>query len=130
MTKYPNVTVKLILRCRGEIFMLQHRKNGAYDFPGGRMEWGESIEGTLRRELQEELGYALPDMPQLFDVWNYVANDGSRHSVQLQYLLDIPEKPIFTIAEEAAGLWLDKAFFRERWQEPAKVNRLFTWQPH
>ena len=58
MKKYPNVTLKIIFRYRGKVLMFRH-PSGAFDFPGGRMEWGESIFGTLKRELKEELNYNL-----------------------------------------------------------------------
>ncbi|MFC1644518.1 NUDIX domain-containing protein [Patescibacteria group bacterium] len=32
---------------------------GKYDLPGGRLEFGESIEDGLRRELQEETGLEM-----------------------------------------------------------------------
>jgi 8-oxo-dGTP diphosphatase len=126
MTRYPNVTVKLILRCNDKIFMLRHLANGAYDFPGGRMEWGESPEETLRRELQEELNYILPSQPQFFGIWNYVAADKSRHSLQLQYLLAVPTRPKFEMLEDAEPVWLDKQDLAELFSDKTKAERLFA----
>ena len=106
--------------------MLRHRGSDMYDFPGGRMEWGEAPLETLNRELSEELTYSLPYEPILFDIWNYIAPDQSRHSVQLQYLLKVTERPHFTVTENAVPLWLSKAFFIEHWTDDRdRVERMF-----
>jgi ADP-ribose pyrophosphatase YjhB (NUDIX family) len=72
--------------------MLRH-KNGAFDLPGGRMKWGESIFGTLNRELKEELNYSLKEEPKLFQVWNYISKDKKRHTVLINYILKLKKKP-------------------------------------
>ena len=36
---------------------------GVWDLPGGHIEPGESDDAALRRELREELGITLPDIP-------------------------------------------------------------------
>ena len=105
--RYPNVAVKLILKHKNTVLMLRHQ-NGAFDFPGGRMEWRETPEGTLARELREELLLELEIPPKFFDVWNYIARDNSRHSIFLYYIGNIAKKPTLNSTENAEILWLSK----------------------
>lgn len=127
MDRRPDVTVKLMMRVDSHIFILLHRANGAYDFPGGRMEWGESPETALVRELHEELGYVLTAEPAFFGIWNYVSEDKNRHSLQLQYLVILPERPDFNIAEDADGLWLDKvSYLKKVIRSAERVERMFA----
>jgi len=110
MKKYPSVTVKILLKYNDQILILKD-KDGAFTFPGGRMEWKESILGALQRELKEELDYSLEKEPKLFDVWNYISKDGGRHYVMIYYAKQLDKKPKFTSLEGAEMLWLTKEKF-------------------
>jgi ADP-ribose pyrophosphatase YjhB (NUDIX family) len=113
MEKCPNVAVKIVIRWRNRILIRRH-KSGVFDFPGGRMKFGETIFGTLKRELKEELDYDLTRDPRFFEVWNYISENKRRHSVFLNYILNLKEKPRLTNKEGARNLWLTKLEFVSR----------------
>jgi len=61
--KVVEVAVGVLLRSDGA-FLLTSRPEGKpyagyWEFPGGKLEAGESIEQALRRELMEELGISI-----------------------------------------------------------------------
>jgi len=61
--KVVEVAVGVLLRADGS-FLLTSRPAGKpyagyWEFPGGKLEAGESVEQALRRELQEELGITI-----------------------------------------------------------------------
>jgi 8-oxo-dGTP diphosphatase len=58
------VDVAVGVLMQGEEFLLTSRPEGKvyagyWEFPGGKLEAGESVEQALRRELQEELGITI-----------------------------------------------------------------------
>lgn len=69
---------------------LKHvHQGGKWEFPGGKVEEGESVEDALKRELLEELAISVteysplirvhhnyPDLSVLLDVWRVDAFDG------------------------------------------------------
>ena len=61
--KVVDVAVGILLQTDGQ-FLLTSRPAGKvyagyWEFPGGKLEAGESVEQALRRELQEELGITI-----------------------------------------------------------------------
>lgn len=107
MKKYPNVSVKLFLKHRNKILMLL-QKNGRFDLPGGRVEWGESVLGALKRELKEELDYSLKKEPELFHIYDYVSDDKKRRSVIIDYIYPLNKIPKLFSPEKLQILWLTK----------------------
>lgn len=61
--KMVDVAVGVLLRADGR-FLLTSRPDGKvyagyWEFPGGKLEVGESVEAALQRELHEELGITI-----------------------------------------------------------------------
>lgn len=132
MKKRPNVDVTIIFRYKDKALILKH-KNGAFSFPGGRMEWGESIFGALDRELKEELDYSLDcleEEPKLLDAWNYISKDGKRHEVFLHYTYRLNEKPELSSPEGHQLLWLTKDEMKKQniIKDPEFLSKIFRYK--
>ncbi|MBU4350870.1 NUDIX hydrolase [Candidatus Parcubacteria bacterium] len=126
MNHQPNVAVKIIIKWQDRILIRRH-KSGVFDFPGGRMEFGETILDTLKRELREELGYNLVREPRFLDVYNYISKNKKRHSVFLNYTLKLRERPELVDKEGAKNFWLTKQEFisRKIIKEREFLNKIF-----
>ena len=58
-SKFYRVSVKAVMRDEdGRILLVQERSD-KWSLPGGGLEFGETIEEGLRREVQEELGVSI-----------------------------------------------------------------------
>lgn len=85
-TPTPRVGVAVIIR-RGDRVLLGRRRSsthgdGVWQFPGGHLEWGESVHACARREALEETGLAVTvvgDGPWTNDVFA----EEQRHYVTL-----------------------------------------------
>jgi 8-oxo-dGTP diphosphatase len=129
MKKYPNVSIKIIFKYKNKIMMLEH-PNGRHEFPGGRMEWGESIMEALKRELKEELNYDLKEEPELFSVWSYISKNKKRHSVIIHYILQLTKKPKIASTEGLKILWLTKKdlITKNVIKDKKMIDKIFQWR--
>ncbi len=55
MPKPMYVAVKALLFKNSKLLLLKKKHEGFWDIPGGRIEFGESIDSAMMRELMEEL---------------------------------------------------------------------------
>lgn len=62
-----------------------------WEFPRGKMEPGEKILDTLRREVKEETGLDI-DVLEFIDSYEYIADHGTRKSTQYNYLCKMKDK--------------------------------------
>lgn len=110
MTKIVHVAAGVIRNANGQIFIAKRpdsaHQGGLWEFPGGKLESGESVQAALVRELQEELGitatefspliqirHDYPDKSVLLDVWNITAFMGEAHGREGQPTLWVePER--------------------------------------
>lgn len=91
-----HVAVGVIKKANGDILISQRPENvhqgGLWEFPGGKVEQGESVIQALRRELHEEVAinverceplikiqHHYPDLSVLLDVWLVEDFSGEAH---------------------------------------------------
>lgn len=83
--------------------------SGRYSLPGGRVQFGETSEKAIQRELLEEVGYFL-ETPQLMAVIeNFFPSDGALfHELLFVYTGDYPLQEDYPNAptEEQCITWL------------------------
>ena len=80
------VVVAAIVEDHGRYFVTRRRKGGhlegLWEFPGGKIEAGESLADGLRRELKEELGTEAEIGEEVFTV----THDYADRRVELHFL--------------------------------------------
>ena len=106
--KILNIAVGIIRNAQGEIFITRraadaHMAN-KWEFPGGKIESGESPEQALTRELQEEVGITVTSS-SLFDKLEYQFPD--RHITLWFFLVESWEGEPWG-KEGQPGRWLQQ----------------------
>lgn len=113
MKPYYHVAAAVIENADGQILLARRPEHldqgGLWEFPGGKLEDGESVLPALQRELQEELGIGLTDAYPLIQIpWDYVSH---------RVLLDVWRVTAFTGephgAEGQPIEWVAKARLRD-----------------
>lgn len=115
------VTAAILLE-DGEILCMQ-RNSGKYDyisfkfeFPGGKVESGESLEQALSRELQEEMDITIPIKPDHF--FMTIDHQYPDFAITMHSYLCPVDSRAFTRKEHLSHVWL----------APSQLNTL-DWAP-
>jgi 8-oxo-dGTP diphosphatase len=101
--EYLHVAAAVVVDSAARILIARRHdhlhQGGLWEFPGGKVESGESVPAALARELNEELGirvkqarpliripYRYPDRNVLLDVWRVEQFEGEAHGAEGQPL--------------------------------------------
>ncbi|WP_226665738.1 8-oxo-dGTP diphosphatase MutT [Microbulbifer aggregans] len=103
MGKVVHVAVGVVRRADGRILLAKRpdhlHMGGRWEFPGGKVEDGETVQQALARELREELAidiqalsalievrYEYPEKTVLLDTWEVTEFSGEARGVEGQSL--------------------------------------------
>jgi 8-oxo-dGTP diphosphatase len=122
MTKPKNIRVVAALIRQGGQVLLTQRKPGrhlglSWEFPGGKVEAGETDEEALRRELREELGVGVDVGTRCFETRH---NYGTREMHLLVYRCRLVEGEPRAIDVNAVE-WVAERKIAERQFLPADL---------
>lgn len=106
--KIQRVTTKGLIRDDDKIFMVRDQA-GNWELPGGKIEFGESPEITLKREFLEELGVNNVEIGKIINVWDFTtkANQNDYHFVVLVYECKADLSNIKISDEHIEYKWID-----------------------
>lgn len=101
-----------LIQQSGRLLVCQRRRDGAFalqwEFPGGKVEPGETYENGLRRELREELGIEAHIGPEAYR---------TRHDYPGKYTVEL----LFYHVVDFSGALHNHAFEDIRWAYPADL---------
>ena len=106
-----------------KVLLIRHTYVPGWQFPGGGVDPGETIESAARRELLEETGYRATGPLELFGIYhNKIATNRDHVALYVgrQFEQQFEFRPNREIAEAA---WFDKAALPEK-ITPATSQRI------
>lgn len=70
--KIQQASIKGILYRNNKILVLKS-KSGIWELPGGRMDFGESVEQAFKREMEEKLGFKKIRLGKFNHIWSFTS---------------------------------------------------------
>lgn len=107
--------VGALIVCNGQILLVERAQQpakGKLDLPGGFVDYNESNEQALKRELLEELQLPVNDMRYLFSCPNrYLYKDILYSTLDSFFEIKLEVKPCIVLQEQEVSryFWIDQA---------------------
>lgn len=113
--RIQQVSIKGLLCREGRILILKIPESTRWELPGGRMDFGENVSETFRREMKEELGFEKAVMGRLINAWSFTDNrDGiDHHFIIFDFEIFTDESKIILSEEHTECEWFGKDEFEK-----------------
>ena len=87
-----SIVVTGILKDNDKLLIVKRNSNddlypGAWEFPGGHVETGETLKEALKRELKEEIGFEGTINPIITHYTDEVKNN--RHDIEIDFIVNV-----------------------------------------
>jgi 8-oxo-dGTP diphosphatase len=110
----PLIGVGAVVVQDGRVLLVQRGSEplkGQWSLPGGLLELGESLEGGVAREVEEETGLRVRPV-ELIELLDRIHRDGERvryHYVIADYLCRVTGGELGAASDAAAVRWVERA---------------------
>lgn len=106
--KIQQVSIKGFLCKNGKVLILKTSKSSAWELPGGRMDFGENVEGAFQREMKEESGFENVKMGDLINTWSFtsIRENTNHHFIIFDFEIFSEESKIALSDEHAEYKWV------------------------
>ncbi|HYG83953.1 MAG TPA: NUDIX hydrolase [Verrucomicrobiae bacterium] len=111
---FYRVSIKAVIRnAHGQVLVVKEKNNPKWNLPGGGMDYGETEQEALRRELYEEVGYVGDFSYEPLGIEPMFLE--SKQAWQLWVVYDVaPAHFDFIVGEEADEIaFMDPAVFKK-----------------
>jgi 8-oxo-dGTP pyrophosphatase MutT (NUDIX family) len=119
------VATKAILVQQDKVLLVKQIPEEYWGFPGGGVDYGESLEASLVRELVEELGIKQSDMTTDFRIVHHtigaVVDNVPR--MNLFYNVTIPNTALRKTDQVAEWQWFERKQFMALNMSPSSADR-------
>ncbi len=99
----------IIVQADGKVFLAKRgpqakNERGLWEFPGGGVEFGETLRDALKREIHEEYGITI-EVGELLDVADHILPDEHQHWVSPSFLCAVLEgEPTIVEPEKCSAI--------------------------
>ncbi len=106
MENYPKIGIGAMIFKEGKILLGKRKGShaaGTYSVPGGTLEYGETMEESIRREIQEETGLEITNIR-----FNYLSDEFDhmpKHFVNIGFVADWKSGEVTTMEPEKCEGW-------------------------
>jgi len=113
---------------QGRLFLAKRgpaakNERGCWEFPGGGVEFGETLADALKREMKEEYWIEI-SIGDLLDVADHILPDEHQHWVSPTFICHITNGvPVILEPEKCAGInWFDPIHIPEPLSAISRIN--------
>lgn len=115
------VAVRVLIVQDDKVLLVKEASDDWWAFPGGGVDHGETVESSLVREVEEELGVPAAEVSSDFQIVHYnignVVNAVPR--MNLYFKASVPEKLLEQTAHVAEWKWFTKKEFMQQDLHPS-----------
>ena len=93
--KTIELIVRLIIKEKNKVLLCKPKNGGFYFLPGGHVEFGDSLEKTIYKEMYEELGFEEKQITEISYIsyleQMYLEDGENHHEINMIFNVSIPK---------------------------------------
>lgn len=115
LPRIQQVSIKGLLCRKNRILLLKIPDSTKWELPGGRMDFGESVNEAFQREMNEELGFEKVKMGKLINMWSFTSERSgiNHHFIIFDFEIFTDENEIKLSDEHTEYRWIGKDEFED-----------------